>query len=168
MDDRIVKSPQEASQGQKPGVTRYVLTVGLVLVVILFVVAYSSRSDRERIMALLRSGLAIVLAMSATACGVGAPERASDIQNVNAISDDIAAVRMTHSPSRVPNPNSDTGSVGIIPRAKDHGTRLDHSHSAPRQSPRHRVLDPARPVAPDARRLRRWNGMNCSARQNGR
>jgi hypothetical protein len=40
MDDRIVKSPQEASQGQKPGVTRYVLTVGLVLVVILFLVAY--------------------------------------------------------------------------------------------------------------------------------
>jgi hypothetical protein len=40
MDDRIVKSPQEASQGQKPGVTRYVLTVGLVLVVILFIVAY--------------------------------------------------------------------------------------------------------------------------------
>lgn len=40
MDDRVVKSPQEASQGQKPGVTRYVLTVGLVLVVILFLVAY--------------------------------------------------------------------------------------------------------------------------------
>jgi hypothetical protein len=40
MDDRVVKSPQEASQGQKPGVTRYVLTIGLVLVVILFVVAY--------------------------------------------------------------------------------------------------------------------------------
>jgi hypothetical protein len=40
MDDRVVKSPQEASQGQKPGVTRYVLTVGLVLVVILFIVAY--------------------------------------------------------------------------------------------------------------------------------
>jgi hypothetical protein len=40
MDDRVVKSPQEASQGQKPGVTRYVLGVGLVLVVILFLVAY--------------------------------------------------------------------------------------------------------------------------------
>jgi hypothetical protein len=40
MDDRVVKSPQEASQGQKPAVTRYVLTVGLVLVVILFAVAY--------------------------------------------------------------------------------------------------------------------------------
>jgi hypothetical protein len=40
MDDRIVKSPQDASQGQKPRVTRYVLTVGLVLVIILFIVAY--------------------------------------------------------------------------------------------------------------------------------
>jgi hypothetical protein len=40
MDDRVVKTPQDASQGQKPGVTRYVLTVGLVLVVILFIVAY--------------------------------------------------------------------------------------------------------------------------------
>ena len=40
MDDRVVKSPQDASQGQKPGVTRYVLTIGLTLVVILFAVAY--------------------------------------------------------------------------------------------------------------------------------
>jgi hypothetical protein len=40
MDDRVVKSPQEASQGVKPRVTRYVLSLGLVLVVILFIVAY--------------------------------------------------------------------------------------------------------------------------------
>ena len=40
MDDRVVKSPQDASQGHKPRVTRYVLTVSLVLVVILFAVAY--------------------------------------------------------------------------------------------------------------------------------
>lgn len=40
MDDRIVETPQQARQGQKPGVTRYVLTIGLTLVVILFVVAY--------------------------------------------------------------------------------------------------------------------------------
>ena len=40
MDDRIVKSPQEASQGRKPAVARYVLTIGLALVVILFLVAY--------------------------------------------------------------------------------------------------------------------------------
>ncbi|MGE3281988.1 MAG: hypothetical protein AB7H90_08865 [Alphaproteobacteria bacterium] len=40
MDDRVVKDPQDARQGRKAGVTRYVLTVGLALVVILFVVAY--------------------------------------------------------------------------------------------------------------------------------
>ena len=40
MDDRLVETPQRASQGQKPGVTRYVLTIGLALVVILFVIAY--------------------------------------------------------------------------------------------------------------------------------
>ena len=62
-------------------------------------------------MLLLRCGLAIVLAVSATACGIGAPERASDIQNIDAISDDIAAVRMTESPSRIPNPNSSVGSI---------------------------------------------------------
>jgi len=56
-------------------------------------------------MKVLRCGLAIALAMGAAACEIGAPERASDIQNVNAISDDIAAVSMTHSPSRTANPN---------------------------------------------------------------
>ena len=40
MDQRVVETPQRASQGQKPGVTRYVLTIGLTLVVILFAVAY--------------------------------------------------------------------------------------------------------------------------------
>ena len=64
-------------------------------------------------MELLRYGLAIMLAMSAAACGIGAPERASNIQNVNAISDDIAAVRMTQSPSRIPNPNSSGGSTAV-------------------------------------------------------
>ncbi|MGE0257831.1 MAG: hypothetical protein AB7H71_12805 [Alphaproteobacteria bacterium] len=62
-------------------------------------------------MVLLRYGVALVLATCATACEVGAPQRASHIQNVNAISDDIAAVRMTQSPSSVSSPNSDTGSV---------------------------------------------------------
>ena len=56
-------------------------------------------------MTLLRCGLLIVLALGAAGCETGAPERASDIQNVNAISDDIAAVRMTHPLSRIPNPN---------------------------------------------------------------
>ena len=40
MDQRVVENPQRASQGQKPAVTGYVLSVGLALVVILFVVAY--------------------------------------------------------------------------------------------------------------------------------
>lgn len=71
-------------------------------------------------MPLLRYGLAIVLAASAAACEVGAPERASHIQNVNAISDDIAAVRMTQSPSRVPNPNSSTGSISVYSPNKDY------------------------------------------------
>ena len=70
-------------------------------------------------MGLWRCGLAIMLATSAAACGVGAPERASSIQNVNAISDDIAAVRMTQSPSRIPNPNSSIGSVSVYSPYKD-------------------------------------------------
>jgi hypothetical protein len=37
---RVVETPEKARQGQKPGVTRYVLSIGLVLVVILFAVAY--------------------------------------------------------------------------------------------------------------------------------
>jgi hypothetical protein len=42
MDDppHVVETPQRASAGQKPGVTRYVLSIGLALVIILFVVAY--------------------------------------------------------------------------------------------------------------------------------
>jgi|SwirhisoilCB3_FD_contig_51_3059668_length_375_multi_1_in_0_out_0_2 hypothetical protein len=73
-------------------------------------------------MPLLRYGLAIVLAMSATACEVGAPERASHIQNVNAISDDIAAVRMTQSPSRIPNPNTGSGAIGVYSPDKNYGS----------------------------------------------
>ena len=73
-------------------------------------------------MAMLRFGLAIVLAMSATACEVGAPQRASHIQNVNAISDDIAAVRITQSPSRVPNPNSSTGAINAYSPYSDYSS----------------------------------------------
>jgi hypothetical protein len=72
-------------------------------------------------MALLRYGFALVLATFATACGIGAPQRASDIQNVNAISDDIAAARMTQSPSSVPNANSGTGSVRTYTPLMDYG-----------------------------------------------
>jgi len=49
----------------------------------------------------LRFGLCLVWALAGGfGCTVGAPERASDIQNLNAITDDIAAVRMTDSDSR--------------------------------------------------------------------
>jgi hypothetical protein len=45
----------------------------------------------------------------ATGCAIGAPERASDIQNLNGISDDISAVRMTQSDSlKIPDPNLTT------------------------------------------------------------
>jgi hypothetical protein len=71
-------------------------------------------------MTLLRRGLARValigalLLGGAAGCASGAPERASDIQNLNAISDDIAAVTMTQSPTSRPNdPNRPT----IFPRS---------------------------------------------------
>ena len=66
-------------------------------------------------MTLLRCGLALALFLGGAAgCTTGAPERASDIQNVNAISDDIAAVTMTQSStSRAQDPNRPT----IFPRS---------------------------------------------------
>jgi hypothetical protein len=59
-------------------------------------------------MRLLRCGLAIALALGGLcACEAGRPQRASDIQNLNAISDDISAVTMTQSPtSRAHDPNA--------------------------------------------------------------
>jgi len=52
-------------------------------------------------MSLLRVGLIVALCLSsAVACTPGGPERASDIQNVNGISDDISAVGMTETLSR--------------------------------------------------------------------
>lgn len=41
MEPRVVESPQQARSAQKPGIVRYVLAVSLVLVVILFLVAYT-------------------------------------------------------------------------------------------------------------------------------
>jgi hypothetical protein len=71
-------------------------------------------------MTLLRCGLARLALMGAlllggaAGCASGAPERASDIQNVNAISDDIAAVTMTQSPTaRAHDPNRPS----IFPRS---------------------------------------------------
>jgi len=46
----------------------------------------------------LRLGFIVVSLSLAVGCGfIGAPERASDTQNLNAISDDIAALSMTRS-----------------------------------------------------------------------
>jgi hypothetical protein len=41
MAQRIVESPQRARSARKPGMVRYVLAVSLMLVVILFLVAYT-------------------------------------------------------------------------------------------------------------------------------
>lgn len=48
-------------------------------------------------MTLHRFGLILALAVTVCGCATGAPERASDIQNLNGISDDISAVNMTQS-----------------------------------------------------------------------
>jgi hypothetical protein len=61
-------------------------------------------------MALLHLGFIVVLTLAtAAACSIGAPERASNIQNLNAIPDDISAVGMTQSDSlKIPDPNLPT------------------------------------------------------------
>jgi hypothetical protein len=58
----------------------------------------------------LRLGFIVALTLAtAVGCSIGAPDRASDIQNVNGISDDISAVRMTQSDSlKIPDPNLST------------------------------------------------------------
>ena len=58
-------------------------------------------------MTLVRFGMVLVLALAMGGCAVGGPDRASDIQNLNAISDDISAVTMTQSEtSRARDPNA--------------------------------------------------------------
>jgi hypothetical protein len=60
-------------------------------------------------MVVLRLGFVALLLAAAAGCSIGAPERASDIQNLHAISDDISAVRMTQSDSlKIPDPNLPT------------------------------------------------------------
>jgi len=61
-------------------------------------------------MTLLRVGLVVVLCLGgAIGCVPGGPQRASDIQNLNGISDDISAVGMTDSLSRkTHDPNTPT------------------------------------------------------------
>ncbi|MFZ3237582.1 MAG: hypothetical protein WA417_15865 [Stellaceae bacterium] len=58
----------------------------------------------------MRFGAVAALTLATAAgCSIGAPERASDIQNLHGISDDISAVRMTQSDSlKVSDPNLQT------------------------------------------------------------
>jgi len=72
-------------------------------------------------MTLRRCGLLLAVALGAAGCVAGGPQRASDIQNLNAISDDIAAVTMTRSDtSHVRDPNMHS----TIPRSYEiHDTR---------------------------------------------
>jgi hypothetical protein len=58
----------------------------------------------------IRLGLVAVALTAAVGCNViGAPERASDTQNLFGISDDISAVRMTQSDSlKISDPNLHT------------------------------------------------------------
>ena len=51
-------------------------------------------------MTLPRLGLILALALGTAACEAGGPQRASDIQNLNGISDDIAAVSYSQSDTR--------------------------------------------------------------------
>lgn len=58
-------------------------------------------------MSVVRFGLALALALGVCGCVAGGPQRASDIQNLNAINDDISAVNMTQSENlRSKDPNA--------------------------------------------------------------
>ena len=60
-------------------------------------------------MTLLRCGLLFALVLGLGGCVTGGPNRASDIQNLNAIGDDISAVRMTQPEgARMRDPNQTT------------------------------------------------------------
>lgn len=64
-------------------------------------------------MTLPRLGLLLALALCSSSCEPGAPPRASDIQNLNGIADDISAVRMTDSQSRYAH---DPNTVSTLPK----------------------------------------------------
>ncbi len=61
-------------------------------------------------MTMLRVGFVLAISLAtAVGCAVGAPDRASNIQNLNGISDDISAVTMTQSDSqKISDPNLTT------------------------------------------------------------
>ena len=68
----------------------------------------------------VRLAFVVALALATAAgCNVGAPERAGNVQNVNGISDDISAMRMTQSDSlKIPDPN--------LPTTLPHSYQLPH------------------------------------------
>jgi hypothetical protein len=69
----------------------------------------SERAMTVRANVLFRLAVVVLAAAGATGCVVGAPERATSIQNLNGISDDISAVKMTESDSlKIPDPNLPT------------------------------------------------------------
>ena len=72
-------------------------------------------------MILLRCGLVLAVALGGAAgCVVGGPQRASDIQNLNAIGDDISSVTMARTDgARVRDPNTHS----TIPRTYEVDTR---------------------------------------------
>ena len=72
-------------------------------------------------MILLRCGLVLAVALGGPAgCVVGGPQRASDIQNLNAITDDISSVTMARTDgARVRDPNMHS----TIPRTYEVDTR---------------------------------------------
>ena len=76
----------------------------------------------------LRLGLVVALSLAtAVGCSIGERERAGNIQNVNGISDDISAVRMTQSelaqdprPEPADNPASQlSAAAGLTRREAD-------------------------------------------------
>lgn len=70
-------------------------------------------------MALLRLAvLATALTAALAGCVPGAPHRASDIQNLNGISDDISAVRMTQ-------PDTNQARDPNVPSTLPHGNEVD-------------------------------------------
>ena len=72
-------------------------------------------------MTLARFGLVAALILGGFGCTSGGPQRASDIQNLNGISDDIAAVTMTQSENlRARDPNIHS----TIPRSYEVSSEL--------------------------------------------
>jgi hypothetical protein len=73
----------------------------------------------------LRLGLVAALLLGTlTACSVSGPERASNIQNINAVSDDISAVTMTQSSQMQ---TADPNEINTIPYDRQLVTNSDQA-----------------------------------------